>query len=80
MSLSNHDKKRQMPRVAVIGIGTMGTAMARRLLGSGMKLDVWSRHAASTKPLVDAGAGASDQASDAVERADVVMTMPPNAE
>ena len=80
MSLSNHDNERQMPRVAVIGTGTMGTAMARRLLGAGMQLDVWSRHAASTEPLVDAGASASDRASDAVERADVVITMLPNAE
>jgi len=80
MSLSNHDKHRQTPRVAVIGTGTMGTAMARRLLGAGMELDVWSRHATSTKPLVDAGAGATDQASDAVARADVVITMLPNAE
>ena len=66
MSPSNHDKKRPMPRVAVIGTGTMGTAMARRLLGAGVQLDVWSRHATSTEPLVDAGAGASDRASDAV--------------
>ncbi len=80
MSLSNHDEQRQTPRVAVIGTGTMGTAMARRLLGAGMELDVWSRHATSTKPLVDAGASASDQASDAVARADVVITMLPNAE
>ena len=58
----------------------MGTAMARRLLGAGMELDVWSRHATSTKPLVDAGASATDQASDAVPRADVVITMLPNAE
>jgi 3-hydroxyisobutyrate dehydrogenase len=79
MSLSNHDKKRQMPRVAVIGTGTMGTAMARRLLGAGMQLDVWSRHATSTKPLVDAGASAHDKASDAVDQAGVVITMLPTA-
>jgi pyrroline-5-carboxylate reductase len=38
MALWNHNnKKAPMPRVTVIGTGTMGTAMARRLLGAGMK-------------------------------------------
>ena len=36
--------------VAVIGTGAMGAAMASRLLNSGMKVDVWSRHASSTMP------------------------------
>ena len=44
MTLWNHNnKKQQMPRVAVIGTGTMGTAMALRLLDAGMSVDVWSR-------------------------------------
>jgi len=66
--------------VAVIGTGTMGTAMGRRLLGAGMEVDVWSRHASSTEPLVSAGATAHDQAVEAVRGADVVLTMLPNAE
>ena len=79
MSLSNHDKQ-TLPRVAVIGTGTMGTAMARRLLGAGLAVDVWSRHATSTKPLVAAGATPHDQAADAVGQADVVITMLPTAD
>jgi len=66
--------------VAVIGTGTMGTAMGRRLLAAGMAVDVWSRHASSTEPLVSAGATAHDQAVEAVRGADVVLTMLPNAE
>jgi 3-hydroxyisobutyrate dehydrogenase len=69
-----------MPRVAVIGTGTMGSAMALRLLGAGMEVAAWSRHAASTTPLVAAGATAHDEASEAVRRADVVITMLPTAE
>jgi 3-hydroxyisobutyrate dehydrogenase len=80
MSLLNHDNKTPMPRVAVIGTGTMGTAMARRLLGAGMKVDVWSRHATSTMPLVAAGATAYDEATEAVRQSDVVITMLPNAD
>jgi 3-hydroxyisobutyrate dehydrogenase-like beta-hydroxyacid dehydrogenase len=41
---------------ALIGTGTMGGAMARRLLASGMKVDVWSRHLSSTVPFTGSGA------------------------
>jgi 3-hydroxyisobutyrate dehydrogenase len=69
-----------LPRVAVIGTGTMGTAMGQRLLGAGMAVDVWSHHAASTTPLVVAGATSHDEAADAVQQADVIISMLPNAE
>jgi 3-hydroxyisobutyrate dehydrogenase len=83
MTLRNQNNQTgQQPkaRVAVIGTGTMGTAMAHRLLGAGMEVDVWSRHANSTVPLVAAGASAYDLASDAVRQADVVISMLPNAD
>jgi 3-hydroxyisobutyrate dehydrogenase len=69
-----------MQRVAMIGSGTMGTAMALRLLGAEMQVDVWSRHATSTKALVAVGATAYDEAPDAVKSADMVISMLPNAE
>jgi 3-hydroxyisobutyrate dehydrogenase len=74
------EMQQPLPRVAVIGTGTMGTAMAVRLLGAGMEVDVWSRHAASTTPSVVAGATPHDDASDAVKQADVIITMLPNAD
>jgi 3-hydroxyisobutyrate dehydrogenase len=80
MSHSNDSKSLPTPRVAVIGTGTMGTAMALRLLGAGMEVEVWSRHATSTAPLTDAGATAHDEASDAVRKAEVVITMLPTAD
>jgi 3-hydroxyisobutyrate dehydrogenase len=62
-------------RVAVIGTGTMGAAMARSLLRSGFDVTVWNRSQDKLAPLIDAGArGASDPA-DAVGDADVVLTM-----
>jgi 3-hydroxyisobutyrate dehydrogenase len=79
MSIWNH-KKEPMPLVAVIGTGTMGTAMARRLLAAGADVNVWSRHAASMMPLAEAGATAYEKAADAVMNADVVITMLPTAE
>jgi 3-hydroxyisobutyrate dehydrogenase len=79
MTPNNLSEKPPLPRVAVIGTGTMGTAMALRLLGAGFEVDVWSRHAASTMPLVSAGATAFDGAADAVKRATVVISMLPTA-
>ena len=80
MTIPNDINNRPMPRVAVIGTGTMGSAMALRLLGAGMEVDVWSRHAASTRPLTVAGATAHDEVSEAVQHAGVVITMLPTAE
>ncbi len=79
MTLWNHSKKQPMPRVAVIGSGTMGGAMAVCLLDAGLEVGVWSRHAASTMPLVGHGATAYEKATDAVLDADVVITMLPTA-
>ena len=63
------------PRVAVLGTGTMGAAMARSLLRSGTRVTVWNRSASKTGPLVDAGARAASNPFDAVRDADVVLTM-----
>ena len=60
--------------VAFAGIGRMGFAMARNLLGAGFPLVVWNRTAERCAPLVEAGArAAADPAELAV--ADVVVTM-----
>lgn len=34
--------QKALPRVAVVGVGTMGAAMAGRLLAAGFEVDVWS--------------------------------------
>ena len=79
MTSRQHSPK-ATPRVTVIGTGTMGTAMGRRLLASGMDVDVWSRHRRSTVALVDLGATAHDTVAEAVKDAEVVITMLPTAE
>jgi len=58
----------------------MGTAMAVRLLQAGHLVDAWSRHASSTATVVDAGATAHADVTDAVRSADVVVTMLPNTD
>jgi 3-hydroxyisobutyrate dehydrogenase-like beta-hydroxyacid dehydrogenase len=42
--------------VSVIGLGAMGSALARALLSAGYRTTVWNRSAASADALVDAGA------------------------
>src|SRR5579871_1639014 len=42
--------------VAVLGVGTMGSAFARRLLGARMRVTVWDRTPAVSARLSEAGA------------------------
>jgi 3-hydroxyisobutyrate dehydrogenase len=72
--------KQAVPQVAVLGAGTMGAAMARRLLDAGTGVQVWSRHTTATMPLVELGATAYDRAADAAHDADVVITMLPTVQ
>jgi 3-hydroxyisobutyrate dehydrogenase len=75
-----HQREEPTLHVAVIGTGTMGAAMASRLLGAGIGVNAWSRHPGSTETLVGLGATAFGKASDAVTDAGVVLTMLPTAE
>jgi len=65
-------------KVAVIGAGTMGGAMAARLLGAHFDVDVWSR--GPLPALTNLGATSYKDVSDAVATADVVLTMLPTAD
>ena len=64
-------------RIAVIGLGTMGHAMADRLLSKDLPVNVWLRHPVSTMSFVELGATAYADSSEAVANADVVVTMLP---
>ncbi|WP_406837129.1 NAD(P)-dependent oxidoreductase [Streptomyces sp. AHU1] len=64
-----------MEKIAFLGLGHMGSAMARRLLGAQHPLTVWNRTPAKAGPLVAAGAVLASSAAEAVRDADVVITM-----
>ncbi|MFD2763578.1 NAD(P)-dependent oxidoreductase [Micromonospora eburnea] len=65
-----------MDVIALLGTGTMGTAVGRRLLATGRQhLTVWNRTPARTGPLVAAGARAAATPAEAVRDADLVITM-----
>ncbi|WP_199040254.1 NAD(P)-dependent oxidoreductase [Glycomyces salinus] len=61
--------------VAVLGTGIMGAAMARNLARSGHAVRAWNRTRAKAEPLSDDGAHIADTPAEAVDGADVVLTM-----
>jgi 3-hydroxyisobutyrate dehydrogenase-like beta-hydroxyacid dehydrogenase len=61
-------------KVGFIGLGQMGSAIARNLLKAGHELTVWNRSADKAQPLVDAGARLAGTPAEAAQ-GDVVMTM-----
>ncbi|MEU2423937.1 NAD(P)-dependent oxidoreductase [Streptomyces sp. NPDC007851] len=63
------------PTVAVLGTGIMGAAMARNLLRAGHTVRAWNRTRAKAEPLAADGAQVTDTPAEAVEGADVVLTM-----
>src|SRR6476620_3338662 len=76
--LSHHGAGSSVPRmekIAFLGLGHMGFAMARRLLGARHPLTVWNRTPAQAEPLVAAGAVPAASPAEAVRDADVVITM-----
>ena len=65
-------------RIGFLGLGTMGTPMALRLLAAGHELSVWNRTEGHTKPLLREGAIAAATPSEAELGADVLITMFPD--
>jgi 3-hydroxyisobutyrate dehydrogenase len=73
------DKVRQSrPRVAVLGTGTMGGSLVRRLLDQSFAVDVWNRTPGPAAELATHGAAAYPTPTGAVAAADVVLTMLPH--
>ncbi len=67
-------------RVAVIGAGIMGSAMARRLLLASLPVTVWDRSVSARASLAEVGAVGAGSAREAVADAGVVITMLPTAD
>jgi 3-hydroxyisobutyrate dehydrogenase len=64
-----------MTRVAVLGTGILGAAMARSLCRAGLDVRVWNRTRARAAPLAEAGAHVAGEPAGAVDGADVVLTV-----
>jgi 3-hydroxyisobutyrate dehydrogenase-like beta-hydroxyacid dehydrogenase len=61
--------------VAVVGLGAMGSRIARRLLERGHDVIVWNRDRAKAEPLAASGAAAADSPAGAARSAEAVITM-----
>ncbi len=66
-----------MKQIAFIGLGHMGAPMATNLLKAGYLLNVFDLVQSAVDGLVAAGASAARSARDAVQGADVVISMLP---
>jgi 3-hydroxyisobutyrate dehydrogenase len=64
-----------MRSIAVLGLGTMGSGMARRLLGGGFAVTVYNRTASRADALKEAGAKVAQTPCEAAVEADVVIAM-----
>ena len=69
-----------MTTIAFLGLGGMGSRMARRLLDAGNDLVVWNRTPEKMQPLVAAGANPAESPAQAARQAEVVITMVANPE
>lgn len=63
------------PRIAFLGLGIMGSGMARRLLVNGFPLTVFNRNAEKSKPFAAEGALVAGSPREAAAPADVIISM-----
>jgi len=64
-----------MPSIAFVGLGAMGSAMARRLLAAGHHVTGYNRTRAKAEALASRGLVVADSARAAVKGAEVVLSM-----
>lgn len=62
-------------KVALLGTGIMGAAMARNLLKAGMEVRAWNRSTDKAKPLAEDGATVAEDPTEAASGADFLLTM-----
>src|SRR5436190_17416756 len=63
-----------MQNVALLGLGIMGSGMARNLLKAGFPLQVWNRTASRAEPLVAEGATAAQSPAALAAASDIIIT------
>lgn len=63
-----------MSDISVIGLGAMGSALARTLLANGYSVTVWNRSADKSAPLVSQGAIAANSAAEAIAASPATVT------
>ena len=69
-----------MAEVGYVGIGVMGSAIVRRLLAAGHRVNVWNRTREKAEPLLAEGAGWAESPREVAAAGDFVFTMVTNTE
>ncbi len=62
-------------KVAFLGLGNMGTPMARKLIHAGHDVTVWNRTLAKAEPLRAEGAKIGQSVGEATKQAEIAITM-----
>jgi 3-hydroxyisobutyrate dehydrogenase len=65
----------EQTKIALLGLGLMGSGMAGRLLDAGYPLSIWNRTPGKTQALADRGAEVAKSPRDAAKSAEVVISM-----
>ena len=71
--MSDHDAREQRFSVSVLGLGYMGSALARAFLAKQHTVTVWNRTASKAQPLAEAGAEAAASVAEAIDASDVTV-------
>lgn len=64
-----------MTKIVFLGTGTMGLPMARNLLSAGFSVHAWNRSSERAQPLIEHGADVFEDARDAADGCDLLVTM-----
>ena len=64
-----------LPTIGILGLGAMGSRMAKRLVDAGYKVQAWNRSPAPLKLAEQWGVASQPSALNAVEGADIVLSM-----
>ena len=68
------------PKVAILGLGIMGSGMARRLLSAGFPLTVYNRNSEKCLPFVSQGALLARTPREASSQSEIILSMVANDE
>lgn len=63
-----------MSKISVLGLGGMGSALAKCLLEAGYDITVWNRTASKAEPLVEAGANLANDSGEAIRSGDIIIS------
>jgi 3-hydroxyisobutyrate dehydrogenase len=66
---------KRMSKVAFLGLGAMGSRMAKNILAAGFELTVWNRTSAATRSFEEQGATLAKTPREAATSADIVIAM-----